>query len=142
MMLNVSDIDALENRLQTLDGIHSIERAQNLEAAKKLCSASRSARVILFGHKTHLEQPKDWLTPTQYCDHEYGVLITEQQINRPRQGHHDDTLHHRIVDALAGTTLNDHSTPLRLKAAETIPATAPQSQFLLIFSSRTLIAPQ
>ncbi len=138
-MISQANLDSLANQLRGLDGVHGIEKAQDLETAKRLCSASKTPKVLIFHYKSTFEPPKDWLNPAQQCDQEYGVLINEKQVNRPRKGHHDETLHSRIITALMGFTLNDASTPMRLKSAESVPAPAPQSLFLLVFSSRTII---
>lgn len=138
-MIPQAHLDHLAGLLVRLDGVHNVDQARDLEAAKKQCSAQHSATVVLFRHKYNLEVPKDWLNPQQYCDHEYGLLISEKHVNRPRKSHSDDALYQRIITALIGVVLDEHSTPLRLKAAEHISATAPQSQFLLLFSSRTVI---
>ena len=139
-MIKQTDMDRLAHQLRTVDDVQSIAQAEDLESAKKLCSASRSAKIVLFAHKHRLELPKDWLSSVQYCDQEYGILITEQQINRPRKGHYEDTLRNQIITALIGFSLSEESTPLRLKTAESISAPAPQSQFLLVFSNRTIIS--
>lgn len=138
-MINPSSLEYFIKKLRILDGVHSIEKSHDLESAQKVFSASKSPKILIFQHKSTIEQPKDWLSSVQYCDQEFGVLITEKQANRPRQGHHSDTLQNRIITALIGEVIDNDSTPVRLKSAENLSADLPHSLVLLVFSNRTLV---
>ena len=138
-MINPSSLEYFIEKLRALNDVHSIDQAQDLESAQEICSASKSPKILVFQYKSTIEPPKDWLSSVQYCDQEFGVLITEKQTNRPRQGHQSDTLQNRIITALMGGIIDDDSTPIRLKSAESLSADLPQSLVLLVFSNRTLV---